>query len=229
VLLVVGVVALVAAGIGLYATLAPRPLTAAEKARYTAQAIAAQWHTRTPGQLFPGSVNYQVQQGDTTVGPRVGIAPQATCSAGADTSAAATLQRFGCQTVLRATYVDATGTYAVTVGVAVFPSKSAARSAQAALDTGDQKQPGVTAVPFQNTITSRFGSAQRLIDQAQLAGPYVVMTAAGYTDGRTQASMPTDQSYPSALSGLSQAVAKTVAGEFTASPKVPRCTWGTSC
>jgi hypothetical protein len=174
-------------------------------------------------------VNYQVQSGDTAPAKRVGIAPQASCSAAAEPSAASTLTTNHCQTVMRATYVDATAAYAVTVGVAVFPSATEARSAQAVLNSGQQKEVGVSAVPFPKTITARFGNPQRIIVQAKLAGPYVVMTAAGYTDGRTQASMPTNQPYPTALSGLWEAVANVVTARFTTKPDVPRCTWGTSC
>ena len=61
---------------------------------------------------------------------RVSIAPEESDCAKAVTSATvgATLRRNGCEAVLRATYVDATRSYVMTVGVAVLPNATAAAS-----------------------------------------------------------------------------------------------------
>src|SRR5260370_15120946 len=61
----------------------------------------------------------------------VSIAAQQSDCAKAVTSAAAgaVLRRNGCEAVLRATYVDATRSYVMTVGVAVLPTEAAAASA----------------------------------------------------------------------------------------------------
>ena len=50
-------------------------------------------------------------------------------------SAAAALRKNGCEAVLRATYVDATRSYVMTVGVAVLPNATAATSADSGLLT----------------------------------------------------------------------------------------------
>ena len=46
-------------------------------------------------------------------------------------TAARVLAAYGCTTILRATYADATGSMLVTVGVAVLPSSAAATDAAA--------------------------------------------------------------------------------------------------
>ena len=63
---------------------------------------------------------------------RISIAPQEADCAKAVTSAAAgaVLRKHGCEAVLRATYVDTTRSYVMTVGVAVLPNATAATSAE---------------------------------------------------------------------------------------------------
>jgi hypothetical protein len=89
---------------------------------------------------------------------------------------------FGCIAMLRATYVDAVGTQAVTVGIAVFPSRLEAEKAQAALEAANAGD-GLDAAPIAGTITDSFGNAQRGTGDAQFAGSYVLLFTAGYTDG----------------------------------------------
>ena len=95
-----------------------------------------------PGQIFPASVPYLLSaQTLQDVAPlaknalRVSISPQESDCAKAVTSAAAgaVLRRNGCEAVLRATYVDATRSYVMTVGVAVLPNAAAAVSADSGL------------------------------------------------------------------------------------------------
>src|SRR5260370_27582707 len=92
------------------------------------------------GQILPASVSCQLSaKALEDLAPldlhalRVAIAPQSPCAKGVtDAAAAAVLRRSGCEAVLRATYVDDTRSYVMTVGVAVLPTAAAAASA----DTG---------------------------------------------------------------------------------------------
>ena len=102
------------------------------------------WQTMPAGRIFPASVSYQLSANvlkDTVPlsldALRVSIAPQESTCAKAVTSAsaAAALRRNGCEAVLRATYVDATRSYVMTVGVAVLPNAAAATSADGGMIT----------------------------------------------------------------------------------------------
>ena len=67
----------------------------------------------------------------------------------------------------------------------------AARAAKNALAPADPTVPGATlhALPFPRTIAARFTDAARQYAAAEQAGPYVVLTVAGQTDGRPGAAV----------------------------------------
>lgn len=224
-----GLAGLVGAGIGLYLTLAPRSLTAAERTRYVDQGISQNWLTRPASSLFPATIAYSADDNGTAVARRVGIAPQAGCAQATDSVAARVLTRNGCVAMLRATYVDQSATFVVTVGVAVMPGFDAAGNADSGLDHAGDFGPGVRAVGFPHTVTDLFGDAQRQITQAQTSGPYVILTTAGYVDGRARGTSPEKESMAEALPGLWPQVAAAVGHQFMVAPSVPRCTWGHSC
>ena len=103
---------------------------------------------------------------------RVGIAPQSTCARGVTTAAAAAvLHRSGCKAVLRATYVDATKSYILTIGVAVLPTASAALDASQGLSEtrlashesgrATELAPGVVVVRFRGAASVLYDSAGR--------------------------------------------------------------------
>ena len=125
---------------------------------------------------------------------RIGIAPQSGCGAGITTSAAAAvLRREGCRVVLRATYVDATWSYVMTVGVAVLPSDAAAIKASQSLSQtrltaarnaeGGQLAAGILVVRYHGTAAAMYDYS-RQISASFAKGPYLVMYAAGYADSR---------------------------------------------
>jgi hypothetical protein len=85
--------------------------------------------------------------------------------------------------MLRATYVNAAGTYAATVGIGVLPSTSASGAAFSAIaplkPTG-----GLNALGFSGTITDSFGTAERgAVGINGSSGPYLFLYTVGYTDG----------------------------------------------
>ena len=139
--LLLGLAGFAVSATGLAIQLLPRQFTAAQQQQIANWEIASRWQQLTAGQIFPASIPYQLSPAllqDATplsvAAMRVGVAPQSGCGAGVTTSAAATvLRRDGCQAVLRATYVDATQTYVMTVGVAVLPGDAAAKRASQSL------------------------------------------------------------------------------------------------
>src|SRR5580658_2724294 len=139
--LVLGLAGFVISTTGMATQLLPRRFSAAQQQHIESWEIAGRWQQLTAGQIFPASVGYQlsatVLQDATPLNLnalRVAIAPQSGCGTGVTTAAATSVLRHdGCQAVLRATYADATGSYVMTVGVAVLPSASAAAKAYQSL------------------------------------------------------------------------------------------------
>jgi hypothetical protein len=111
----------------------------------------------------------------------VGIAPPAPCTAALDSALAQAFGRHGCIKVLRATYVDASGTVVLTAGVAVLPSATAA--AQAAADVTAIHHAGLRVVAFPGTVTKLFRDSRREWLNLTVQGPYVFLSAAGYASG----------------------------------------------
>ena len=130
---VAGLIGLAASLVGLDVGIMPRHFTASEQQKIISWEVGKRWRTWPAGEIFPAAVTYQIpatnlasDTGLTLTARRVGIAPEASCATVTDTAAAGLLARHGCAAVLRATYVDATGAFVTTVGVAVLPSARAA-------------------------------------------------------------------------------------------------------
>ncbi len=161
---------------------------------------------------------------------RVGIAPAASCAAVTDGAAARALARFGCSTVLRATYADATGAFIITVGVAVLPGARAATAAAIALSGSGSLRPGVRAAVFPGTLAEWSGDRARQVSLSISAGPYVVMSAAGYADGRPRAVRADGNQYGrTELLSAAKGIAGYVAGKIGAKPPPPLCPGAPGC
>jgi hypothetical protein len=191
VLLVLGLAGVGGGGAALAHELTRGP-TKAEMAAAVQQEVASRWQRLAAGQIFPATISYSTADFDVTMtARRVGIAPATTCAAALDPSVSALLRRFGCVTVLRATYVDQSGTLAATAAVAVMTSAAAASGAGG---IGDTSPPGlvggVRTFSLPGTVADLFGDPQRRafsgVDASQ--GQYVLLWAAGYTDGRVSGS-----------------------------------------
>jgi hypothetical protein len=183
VLILAGVAGLAVGGFALHAELT-RPATAAEAAAAGRTEIATRWQRLPAGQLFPASISYLSPGQQRTAALRVGIAPATSCAAALDPAAAAIFRAHGCRTILRATYTDASGAVAVTVGIAVMRSTAAAQSAVSDL-TIQPGHAGVRAVSFAGTRVAGYGDAQRgWFHAATGNGPYAFFYAAGFADGR---------------------------------------------
>ena len=184
VLALAGVAGLAVGGFALHAELT-RPATAAEAAAAGRAEIASRWRRLPAGQLFPATISYLSAGRQQTTALRVGIAPAASCAAALDPAAVAIFRARGCRTMLRATYTDASGSLAVTVGIAVLPSTTAAQSAVSSL-TIQPGHAGVRAASFPGTRVAGYGDAQRgWFHAAAGDGPYAFFYAAGFADGRS--------------------------------------------
>lgn len=204
-----------------------RPLTEEERARYVAQDVARRWHAWPVGMVFPEELQYTALGRARQYARRVGVAPEATCAAALDPQVSSVLGPYGCRTVLRATYVDQTAAFAVTVGVAVLRDEEAGRRAVTELPVDDRV--GVRPVPFAGTITDTFGLPQRQWNGWTGAGPYIVFSTAGYADGRTRQSVPPEEALNSEMPPMAQSIAGRIARALVEPPDVPRCTRGDEC
>ncbi len=188
-LLVIGLLVVAGlAGIGGGAVLARRQLarrpTHAELSAAVASAISARWRQLTAGQVFPSVISYSAA-GQRLQAHRAGIAPAAGCTQALDPAVAADLRRDGCITVLRATYLDPSDSYAATVAVVVLRSRRAAAAATSLIGAAATRS-GVRAVGFPGTLAAAFGDGQRSAFGARAgsAGPYLFMFAAGSAIGQ---------------------------------------------
>ncbi len=151
-----------------------------------AHEVQDRWRTWPAEKIFPDTVPYTSEQGGIEHAQRVGVAPDRACTAGVDPGPSAVLRRFGCRALLRATYVDQLQGVVFTVGIAALADEHTAVQAKEALTPADPGKTGdfLRALAFPETVTARFNDAARQYIATGQSGPYVVLTAAGQTDGR---------------------------------------------
>ncbi|WP_157995942.1 hypothetical protein [Thermomonospora amylolytica] len=199
-LAVLGAAALIggATGLGLELTRTP---TQAEIEAAGIEERALRWRFLTAGEIFPAAVQYgngpdgriDGSQEKPLTARRVGIAPPKPCAEAVDPEMAGLLVRYGCRTMLVATYVDDSLTQAVTVGVAVMPGAEQAREFVTAVEEeiglSAGQETGVRAHPFHGTLADRFGDdgRQKFSLDIDAESPYLYFAAAGWNDGRTRA------------------------------------------
>jgi len=246
VVLVLAVAGLVVSAVGIADQVLPRQFTATQQRQIEAWEVASRWQELTAAQIFPATVSYSLSA--TTLqdtmplsldAVRVGIAPQSTCARGVTAAAAAAvLRRSGCKAVLRATYVDATKSYILTIGVAVLPTAAAALDASQGLsqtrltshESGRAAElgPGVVVVRYRGGTSVRYDYSRQIAANFS-AGPYLVMYAAGYADSRPQVNVSADPYSDAEMTSLATGVAQTVAHRLDAPPAVPRCPGALEC
>ena len=249
--LALGLAGFVISATGLATQLLPRRFSAVQQQQIENWEIAGRWQQLTAGRIFPASVGYQlsatVLQDASPLNltaRRVAIAPQSGCGPGVTTAAAAAvLRRYGCKAILRATYVDATRSYVMTVGVAVLPSAAAAAQgsqgpSQGRLTTADQSTPdqpaadqlaaGILVVRYHGTAAAMYDYSRQL-SVSFANGPYLVMYAAGYADSRPRVRVASDPYAYAEMTSLASGVADSVADTLAASPARPRCPGTPGC
>lgn len=169
-----------------------RKATKAEQTAALAKEIASRWQRLPAGKIFPATVSYTSGDGAALTATRAGIGPQTSCQSALGPRAFEQIRPFGCAAMLRATYLDGTGRQAVTVGIAVFPSAAAAQEAQGALEASVVAGE-LNVMPITGTIADTFSNSERANGDAQLVGPYVLLYAAGFTDGMPGSVVASDQ------------------------------------
>lgn len=240
IVLLLGAVGFLASAGGVATQLLPRSFTGAQRAMIMNWEVAKRWRDMPAGAIFAASVGYRppavlaATGGQLTLSAhRVGIAKEASCRSALDPAAAAVLVREGCQAVLRATYVDTTDSYAVTVGVAAFTDSARAAAAgrriSAARPRGGGLAPGVRVAMFPGTPTAYFTNGGRQLTGSTAAGPYLVMYAAGYTDGRPRVPITADSYADAELTSMGTGVAGAVASVLGGPPAVPHCPGAPGC
>ncbi|MGH3305644.1 MAG: hypothetical protein ACRDOK_29060 [Streptosporangiaceae bacterium] len=193
-LLVVGLAGLAAAAVGITHRLLPRQFTPAQQRQIIGWEMQRRWRVLSAGKIFPAAVAYTVSAGAlggpgglTLQAQRLGISPPESCSAAVSAAAASVLERSGCTTVLRATYVDSSGSMVATVVVAVLPTGTAASKVVPDLTSAAGAAPGpVQTFAVPGTAAAGFGDGERQLSEVDAAGPYVILATAGFTDDRRE-------------------------------------------
>jgi hypothetical protein len=234
--LFVGTAGLAASAAGVSAQLLPRKFTTVQQQQIMNWEAARRWRVLQAGKIFPAAIAYQLPADALAAGTglpltayRVGISQQTNCTTATDPAAARVLSARRCSAVLRATYADETDSMLVTVGVAVMPGPSAARSAAAALSAGQEPHPGVHAVGFGGTLAASFGNRQRQLSWAVSAGPYLIMSTVGYADGRPEVAVASDPYIDQEMTSLANGVTAAVGAPLGALPPTPRCPGAPGC
>ena len=246
--LILGLAGFAVSAVGVAIQLLPRHFSAGEQRQIKAWEVMRRWQTIPAGQIFPASVPYQLSARELQdVVPldlnalRISIAPREPDCAKAVTSATAgaALRRNGCEAVLRATYVDATRSYVMTIGVAVLPNAAAAASADSGLApprlTAAREASAFGGLPAGVQVLS-FGGAtagvydyHRQISRSFTAGPYLIMYAAGYADSRPRVPVTDDPYSDAEMTSMAGGVARSVAHTLAAAPASPRCPGAPGC
>jgi len=246
--LILGVAGFAVSLTGVAVQLLPRHFTVEQQRQIQAWEVMRRWQLLPAGQIFPASVSYQLSaktlqdQDPLQLNAfRVSIAPPESDCAKAMTSAAAgaVLRKNGCQAVLRATYVDATRSFVMTVGVAVMPDSAAAASVHTKLATlrlaAARQANGASLLPA-GVLMLRYGGVggrtydyNRQISASFTAGPYVVMYAAGYSDGRPRVPVSRDEYSEGEMTNMAGGVAHKVAHTLAATPPAPHCPGAPGC
>ena len=215
---------------------APRTFSPAQQQKITTWEVGKRWRTWPAGRIFPAAIPYELTpaaldspDGVRLAARRIGIAPQAPCAAAADRAASRVLARQGCEAMLRATYQDATGAFAVTIGIAVLPTPGQASDSVHALPRGVSATPSVRAVQFRHTLVAGFTDPARQLSQAISAGPYLVMSTVGYADGRPKVRESADPYDKAEMLSLASGISDWIGSRIGVSPPPPRCPGGPAC
>jgi hypothetical protein len=192
---IAGLGALISAAIAMVAAVQlivelTRPPSQAERDSAATREVARRWQAWPAGKIFPTTLPYSLEVGGMERARRVGIDPNgATCAAAVDPGLAGTLRGYGCRGALRATYLDQLQGLAITVGVVAFPDERSAALVRSKLP----KTPKVRPLALPGSVVARFTDAARQTSVARQGGPYVVLAAIGYADGRPATKVKQEQ------------------------------------
>lgn len=173
-------------------------------------AVADRWRLWPAAEIFPAQLPGTTPSGARTTYVLVGIAPESPCAAAFQDGA----RLPGCRTALRATYTESTQTFVATAGIAVLSGPPPAGPGTPPAGRSPDPRPAtVRPYPVQGGPAELFGQRQ-YITGARESGRerYVVLTAAGYSDGRpyTKGMAATPR-----LRGVAEQLAKTLHRRLT--------------
>jgi hypothetical protein len=235
--LVLGVAGLAVALTGVAFQLLPRQFTAEQQQQITDWEAGKSWRTLPAGTIFPASLVYDAPAALSDdrrlqlTADRIGIARQATCAAATDPAAVgAVLARHGCQAMLRATYVDGTDSYVITVGVAAMPGSAQVKAAERELaGVVGSNGYGVRTVPVAGGLAAAFTDDRRQFSAITPAGPYLVFYTIGYTDDRPRVPVTADTYADAEMTAAGAGVAQAVASRVGAPVPTPHCPGTPGC
>jgi hypothetical protein len=235
--LILGVAGLAVALTGVAFQLLPRQFSAEQRTRISDWEVGKRWRTMPAGTIFPASLQYAPPTALSDdpklqlTADRIGIASQASCAAATDPAAVgAALARNGCEAMLRATYVDGTDSYVITVGVAVMPGSAQVNAAKRELaGVGGSSGAGVRTVPVAGSLAAAFTDSRRQLSASEVAGPYLVFYAIGYTDGRPSVPVTADAYADAEMTAAGAGVAQAVASQVGKPVPPPTCPGTPGC
>jgi hypothetical protein len=201
-----------------YSELTRKP-TAAEFRKAAAAEVARRWMGWPVGKIFPSTLGYQAGPGVNEAVQRAGIGTGTSCGPATGPSLTGLLSRYGCRAVVRASYTDNLQGVVYTIGVAAFPAPGQAAAVKAGLPDPLPPAAGLRALPVGGTAAALFTDQARQSTTVSQSGPYLVLTTAGYSDGRP--AEKTGQARPDIFSPASQ-LAQAVLNPLAA-PATPRC------
>jgi hypothetical protein len=235
--LAVGLCGLAVAAVGVAHQVLPRRFTTAQQRQIMSWETARRWRADPAGEIFPLTVAYEQPSpvidpalNDTLQARRLGIGSQGGCGADVSAAAARVLVSHNCTALLRATYLDSSGSMLVTVALAVLPGSSAAAAASSALTAPPG---GMTYAPWalavRGTPAARFRNRERQLAYATSEGPYVVLATAGFTDGRPHEPLRTDSYYDREMTNLVTGLSQAIAHRLGQRPPLPTCPGSPGC
>jgi hypothetical protein len=185
---------------------ATRKPTAAQLASAAAKAVAQRWRSWPAGRIFPEELAYSTDLLTTETAGRVAISPQDQCALAVEPAVAALATHDHCLAGLRASYVGQLGGIVYTVGVLAFPSARLADSFASRLAATSAPAMPLRSLAVAGTATALFSPAARQSAIARHAGPFVVLTVAGYADGEPKGAG--QQARPSVFAPATQLAAE---------------------
>lgn len=234
-LLAVGLGGLVAAAVGVAHGLLPRQFTAAQRRQIVDWEMERRWRALPAGTIFPASVHYTVPAaalnagvGLTLTARRLAISPAASCGAAFDAAAARVLSKEGCSAVLRATYLDSSGSMVATIAVAVLPAGTSAATVVSELAGVAGAAGPVKAFAVPGTPAAGFADAERQLSTADGAGPYVIVSTAGFADDRRE-HVQSDQYVRYEMASLADGLVTSAQDALGRQPRVPACPGAPGC
>lgn len=230
--LLAGLVGLAISALGIAHNLLPRQFTAAQRGQIAAWELDARWRSLPAGAIFPGSVTYTVPGADLNSASNLAlqarllsIDPTTDCAAAVTGTAEELLTRYHCAAAMRATYVDSSGALVATLMVAVLPDTAAQRAVIEDLTSSGSISPIlVRTLRVPSSPAAGFGEVQRQLTQAAGAGPYLILSTAGFADGRHRVRLSGDPYLGTEMSSLASGLvtsAERVLGKPLPAPVCP--------